>query len=130
MVKCNNCKQEMDREKSNTSDSCTFQGIMINGEIRLRNTEYFDKNQYCHDCGILNKTGNIHHFGCDMERCPKCGGQLISCSCKKGDVWRKRPMIDKVSFLNTPRHGGKKVNVKFYKRSKEDGWTRKCQTQK
>lgn len=33
----------------------------------------------CHDCGI--KEGNIHHFGCDMEGCPFCGGQLISCGC-------------------------------------------------
>lgn len=33
----------------------------------------------CHDCGI--KEGQIHKEGCDMERCPFCGGQLISCSC-------------------------------------------------
>jgi hypothetical protein len=33
----------------------------------------------CHDCGA--KEGELHQTGCDMERCPFCGGQLISCDC-------------------------------------------------
>ena len=33
----------------------------------------------CHDCSILD--GGIHHFGCDAEDCPICGGQFISCAC-------------------------------------------------
>lgn len=31
----------------------------------------------CHDCGA--GPGQFHHFGCDVERCPICKGQLISC---------------------------------------------------
>jgi TIR domain len=33
----------------------------------------------CHDCAA--KRGEFHVPGCDMERCPECGGQLISCEC-------------------------------------------------
>ena len=33
----------------------------------------------CHDCNC--NEGELHHSGCDMERCPFCGGQLISCNC-------------------------------------------------
>lgn len=35
--------------------------------------------QKCHDCGIGE--GQIHKFGCDVERCPFCGDQLIICGC-------------------------------------------------
>ena len=33
----------------------------------------------CHDCNCLE--GELHERGCDMERCPFCLGQLISCGC-------------------------------------------------
>lgn len=33
----------------------------------------------CHDCNVTK--GQYHHLGCDMEECPRCGGQLISCDC-------------------------------------------------
>lgn len=34
---------------------------------------------HCGDCGVVE--GQYHVPGCDLERCPFCSGQLISCEC-------------------------------------------------
>jgi hypothetical protein len=31
----------------------------------------------CHDCGA--SPGEYHELGCDVERCPRCGYQLLTC---------------------------------------------------
>lgn len=68
---------------------CTFQFIKINGAWYDRNTNYYDVNRRCHSCNVVNKAGTVHHFGCDVERCPVCAGQLISCSCKKEGIGKE-----------------------------------------
>ena len=37
------------------------------------------KRERCGDCHALE--GENHELGCDLEQCPFCGGQLISCDC-------------------------------------------------
>ncbi len=35
----------------------------------------------CEDCGVV--AGGYHHGGCERERCPRCGGPLLSCDCPR-----------------------------------------------
>lgn len=75
MAICKNCKQEM-----KTADGCTTSRLIFKGTIYKRSTEtWCDPGQRCSDCGA--KHGSFHHLGCDVERCPKCHGQMISCPC-------------------------------------------------
>ncbi len=34
----------------------------------------------CGDCGV--ERGGLHHLGCDLQPCPRCRGQLLSCGCR------------------------------------------------
>jgi len=86
MAICDYCKQEM---SDDNTESCLLSKVMIDDKIYNRVDVSEDDIKYgsvglrCHDCNILVGKGNYHHFGCDMERCPKCGEQFAFCSCNK-----------------------------------------------
>lgn len=46
-------------------------------EVRGRDFEY---PRNCHDCAAT--AGQFHGPGCDVEQCPNCGRQFISCDCE------------------------------------------------
>jgi len=72
-MKCDSCQQEMKNHVG-----CTLQAYSDTPDIpRVPYSE--EETQDCHDC--LVPPGALHHPGCDMERCGKCHGQLITCSC-------------------------------------------------
>ena len=80
-VLCELCYQNFARWNPDRPDSCSVKKIMMgDGKIYKRSTYHFsEQNGRCHDCGI--KHGGYHHSGCGVDRCPKCGKQLIGCDC-------------------------------------------------
>ena len=79
MAICSWCNKEMNNE-SVVSCSGNLHVEFPDGQLLL--TIPFtdpDKDKRCHDCNVA--VGGFHHPGCDMEECPRCGGQLISCGC-------------------------------------------------
>ena len=80
MAKCEFCGKEMLK-----AESCDFSKLSLkSGKVAARQKVgeegYFSEGKRCGDCGAMY--GGYHHFGCDIERCPFCGEQLISCYCE------------------------------------------------
>jgi hypothetical protein len=48
---------------------------------------------HCGDC--QTPTGLLHVPGCEVERCPNCNNQVISCSCERVVTWHKLLSPDK-----------------------------------
>ena len=76
MAKCK-CGVEMLDHKS-----CKFKFVQKEDGTKIARIKCGDEERElegCGDCAV--KKGQYHHIGCDMEECPVCHRQLLSCDC-------------------------------------------------
>ncbi len=93
MARRPDCHQEMA-----TARRCTVRSVDLHGTSYKRarfgeeepSRPLFEATT-CGDCGA--RPGGFHHHGCDLEACPRCGGQLITCGCvQQATVLPLRPV--------------------------------------
>ena len=70
MAQCQYCAEDM-----TTGRSCTVEALHLDGVRKGLGRAH----RRCGDCGV--RAGGFHHLGCDVQRCPACRGQLITCGC-------------------------------------------------
>jgi hypothetical protein len=78
-------EQKWERKKAEAQERQT---LRIEGKVYARirwGSENSPEAEYpCGDCGV--EICQLHVLFCDMEECPKCGGQLLSCDCEPEDM--------------------------------------------
>jgi hypothetical protein len=76
---CEWCGGEMRSARSCGVDALHVQGSPVT-TIRWGEERGWQATARCGDCGVL--PGGFHHLGCDLQQCPMCSGQLLSCGCR------------------------------------------------
>jgi hypothetical protein len=87
MAECKQCGQEM--QDAVACISVPFRGgdpVPYTQERRWAetNTDIAALPEKCHDC--WTPTNGVHHPGCDVEECPACHWQAISCMCEASQL--------------------------------------------
>lgn len=79
MALCNWCGEEM-----TTGASCSVAELHRGGVpvpmVRFGDERPKWRGERCGDCGV--RRGGLHHLGCDVQCCPVCRGQMMSCGCR------------------------------------------------
>lgn len=74
MAICSLCQKDMMKKVS-----CKPYAVIAFDSHNVKAMPPRQHDEKCHDC---KSPQGYHHRGCDVERCPFCGGQLISCGCQ------------------------------------------------
>jgi hypothetical protein len=130
MANCLDCDREM-----LTAPSCVVSSLHLGGEpFPLtpygRDGTSAPGGGRCGDCGV--EPGGFHHLGCDLQPCPRCQRQLLSCGCpfdELGGAEDTDPApvaepadqgdseLDEPGYRRCPRCGSSSVIPIFYGRS-------------
>lgn len=70
-----------------------------------------DPKKTCGDCGVF--PGELHQSGCDIEQCPRCGFQAISCNCIY-EIFQIDPATMEEKHPNLYEHGPTEAMVKAW----------------
>lgn len=79
MAACAYCKLEMTQAEGCVSTPIVIAGVGYEPVRYGQERPRWRPRQRCGDCGTL--PGGVHHHGCDLEQCPRCFGQSITCDC-------------------------------------------------
>ena len=83
MAICVDCGREMLE-----AAGCTLEALSLD-EVPYRRRRWGHEHRWprtrgrCGDCNVL--PDQLHHLGCNIEECPVCNHQLITCGCLDDD---------------------------------------------
>ncbi len=103
MAICTFCGSEMLH-----GTTCSEEPIRI-GDVDYEPIRWGDERGYrfqhvtdrCGDCSVPK--GAVHHHGCDLEQCPACLSQALSCGCMDDFESRGRSALGGGATVHTPR---------------------------